>query len=75
MPQTNSDTLLYILVGVATTALLLLAIGALHSFFYEFRRELRYLNREIERAHDSDRRFWIRRKRQLWLSLIPFVKY
>ncbi|MBQ9861142.1 MAG: hypothetical protein IJO75_02670 [Clostridia bacterium] len=75
MPQTNSDLALYILIGIAATALLLLAVGAVHAFFYEFTRELRYLNREIERSNGSDRRYWERRKRRLWLSILPFIKY
>ena len=75
MPRTNPDIALYVLVGVAAAALLLLAVGALHSFAYEFTRELRFLNREIERTRGSERRYWQRRKRRLWLSILPFVKY
>lgn len=44
-------------------------------FFQKFSAELRYLNIEIERTEGAERKYWIRKRRRLWLSLIPFVKY
>ena len=41
----------------------------------EFKRELRCLNNEINRTTGSEQRHWIHKKRKLFLSLIPFVKY
>jgi len=41
----------------------------------EFIRELRYLNTEIARTSGEQRLHWLRRRRRLWLSLIPFVRY
>ena len=41
----------------------------------EFLWELRYLNTEIARTSGKQRQHWLRRRRRLWLSLIPFVKY
>ena len=41
-----------------------------------FVRELRYLKIEIGRSRRSEERYWVRRRRRLWLSLFfPFVKY
>ena len=40
-----------------------------------FVRELRYLNIEISRTTGEQRRHWLRLRRRLWLSLIPFVRY
>ena len=40
-----------------------------------FMRELKYVNDEIGRNTGRERQRWIRRRRRLWLSLIPFVKY
>lgn len=40
-----------------------------------FSRELRYLKCEIRRSHGSERRYWKRRKRRLWWSILPFIKY
>lgn len=41
----------------------------------DFTRELRYLNTEISRTTGEQRQYWLRRRRRLWLSLIPFVRY
>ena len=40
-----------------------------------FLRELRYLNQEIARTEGRERQHYIRRKKRLLLSLIPFVRY
>lgn len=40
-----------------------------------FTRELKYLNSEIARSTGSERQYWLRCKRKLLLSLLPFVKY
>ena len=45
------------------------------TFWDWFVSELRYLNMEIERAKGVERSYWLRRKRKLWRSLIPFVEY
>lgn len=41
----------------------------------DFSQELKYLNNEIRRTDGDERRFWISRKRRLWLSILPFVRY
>ena len=40
-----------------------------------FKRELRFLNTEIAKADGAEKKYWKARKHQLWLSLLPFVKY
>ena len=76
MTETNPDIALCLMIGLVAVAFLFLAVGALHFFIRDFTRELKYINREIERADDGgERRYWTRRKRRLWLSIIPFIKY
>ena len=41
----------------------------------DFVREMRILNMEISRTKGESQAFWKMRRRRLWLSLIPFVKY
>ena len=56
----------------------LIGIGLLFSFaswLNDFSSELRYLNNEIGRTDGSERRYWKRQTRRLWLSIIPFVRY
>ena len=76
MPEANNhDTEFYGLIGFVAVFFLILILVGLVSFFNDFSQELKYLNNEIGRTHGSERRYWIRRRRRLWLSLIPFVKY
>lgn len=76
MPEANhTDTLLWILVGILAAAILIALLIKLYMYLNDFSSELTYLNTEIGRTEGTERRYWIRRRRRLWLSLIPFVKY
>ena len=76
MPEANNpDTELYWLIGILAAFFLFLVIGRFAMFINDFSQELRYLNNEIGRTTGAERRHWIRQRRRLWLSLIPFVKY
>ena len=76
MPQTNnSDIGFYMLVGIFSLFFLIIILVGLVFYFKEFSYELKLLNCEINRTTGSERRHWIRKRRRLWLSLIPFVKY
>ena len=75
MPENNPDTELYWLVGIVAVFFLILLLFGLASFINDFSQELRYLNNEIRRTDGAERRHYIRQRRRLWLSLIPFVKY
>lgn len=43
--------------------------------YEDFKRELRYINMEIERSDEDEKRLWKKQKQKLILSLIPFVRY
>ena len=76
MPEANNpDTELYWLIGIVAAFFLFLVISRFAMFINDFSRELKYLNNEIGRTTGAERRHWIRQRRRLWLSLIPFVKY
>ena len=70
----ESDTGLYWLIGVIITFFAVLLLIRLVSSFNNFSQELKYLNIEIGRTTDAERRYYIRQRRRLWLSLIPFLK-
>ncbi|MBE6717890.1 MAG: hypothetical protein E7574_01355 [Ruminococcaceae bacterium] len=44
-------------------------------YLNEFLPELRYLNKEIRRTEGKEKSKWKRRRKKLFLSLIPFVRY
>lgn len=73
--MTDLDKALYAFVNAAVALLLLLLLAVLVSFLHNFFGELKYLNYEIKRTDGSERRYWVRKRKQLWLSLLPFVKY
>ena len=75
MPENNPDTGLYWLVGIVAVFFFIFLLFGLVSFINDFSSELRYLNNEIRRTDGAERRHYIRQRRRLWLSLIPFVKY
>lgn len=53
-------------------ALLLLIFSRRIMWFFQ---ELKYLNDEIRRNDGREKERWKRRKRRLFLSIIPFVPY
>ena len=71
MHHHQTDILIYVLISI----FLIVLLGAFILFLVDFIRELRYLNKEIRCNHGAERVYWIRQRRRLWLSLLPFVKY
>ena len=74
-PANNSNADFYILIGIVAIIVIIFVICVLCQFINNFSLELRYLNNEIKRTRGAERIYWIRRRRRLWLSLIPFIKY
>lgn len=74
-PLINDQTLIVLMVvGVAVLAAVLFVAAAV--WWPKFQRELRHLNLRIEQARsERERQHYLRRRRRLWLSLIPFVRY
>lgn len=70
--MSKSDTLL---LGGMVLLVLPILIVMLTLYLTAFTKELRYVNEEIARTEGTERRYWLHRRRRLWLSLIPFVKY
>ena len=70
----NNNIAVYLLIGLAVLLFVVPAIWMLGKFIFRFSQDLRYLNSEIERASGRERAHWIRRRRKLWRSLLPFHK-
>lgn len=73
MDQLNP--LLYILIALLVLTLLVSAIVKIVFVVKNIKATLAYLNIEIGRTEGEEKEYWKKRKRQLLLSLIPFVKY
>ncbi len=72
---TELDTTTQMLLVIVALIVIVAVTVGLTVFFFDFSKELRYLNNEIRRTDREERRYWIGRKRRLWLSLLPFIKY
>lgn len=75
MDTPNSNSIFYIFAWLVIAFFVFLILIWIISYFQEFRLELKSLNCEIERTEGRERKYWKKRRRRLWLSLIPFVKY
>ena len=64
---------LTILFGAALVIALLIAL--FFPWLNWFYHELKYIKEEMKRNVGREKQRWIRRKRRLWLSILPFVKY
>lgn len=73
MNNINQDVV-FLIAAVVLLLLFVILIGLIQ-FYNEFITELQYLNSEIERTDGEERAYWLSRRRRLWLSLLPFVKY
>lgn len=75
MTQTGNDTglfVIFILVILFLTSLLLVSFIR---WVLDFRWELKRLKSEIGRTKGREQERWKRKKKKLWLSLLPFVRY
>lgn len=76
MPNNNSmDTGIFTLVIIVGGLFIFVLLVGLALQISDFSKELKYINCEIERTDGEEQKYWIRQRRRLWLSLIPFVKY
>jgi len=75
MPDNETQITLYVLIAVIATIIFIILFIKGVFFFISFKKELRLINMEIRRTEGKERERWLRRKRRLWLSIIPFVKY
>ena len=71
----NSNLFFYVLIGITAAFILIFIVYNFSLFLNDFSSELKYLNSEISRTEGLEREHWIRTRRRLWLSLLPFIKY
>lgn len=71
----NSETVLGILLIILMLGVIAYVIAL--PWLSWFKQELKFLNIEIERHKHNPREQerWKRRKKRLWRSILPFVKY
>ena len=70
-----SPQMMRLLIGVLVVLAVVVFLAVFLPWLRDFRHEMRYINMEIQRNRGRERDHWIKRKRRLWLSILPFVKY
>ena len=65
---------IYVFIGIVASIILFFLAVRFAYFLNAFAKELEYLNCEIQRTEGTERELWEKRKKELWLSLVPFVK-
>lgn len=73
LSETDPD--IGLVIGLIAVIVLPVLLYSLARLVTDFSAELRLLNIEINRSEGAEREYYIRQRRRLWLSLIPFVKY
>ena len=70
-----SDTFFWLFVGLFGLCFAALLIYAIALWYRNFTKELQFLNTEINRTRGREQHYWKSRKRRLFLSILPFVRY
>lgn len=69
------DTTTVKIIIVAAIWILFFLLYRIVSEIREFRHALKYIKTEIKRNRGSERRYWQKEKRKLWLNFFfPFIK-
>ena len=69
-----NNSLTTVIIAVLVLAFAGLLLWALLVKLSQFREELEYINMELRRATAENRKYWKKRRRQLFLSLLPFYR-
>lgn len=66
---------MYVFIIVFLIIFVIIVGAAFLQWLSDFITELKYLRCEIKRTQDEEKRYWIQKKRRLWLSLFLLKKY
>ena len=72
VPENDTTTVILLAILIAFFAVVI--ITSLVSKISTFRREMKYINKEIGRTEGAERRYWEQQKKRLWSSLLPFSR-
>lgn len=75
MEQTGASFGLDVIIVIVIVFLGCMILARFVNWILTFRRELKLLKSEIGRTFGRERKYWVRKRRRLWLSILPFVRY
>ena len=70
-----TGTIFRLFLGISLVLAVALFLSVFIPWLRDFRHEMRYINMEIQRNEGRERERWVRRKKRLWLSILPFFRY
>ncbi|MBR0447629.1 MAG: hypothetical protein IIX28_04100 [Clostridia bacterium] len=66
---------IYLGLGIFAIVAIIFVVAVFIPWLQDFRRELRYLNIEISRTQGREKLHWVKRKKKLIRSILPFFHY
>ena len=72
---TVSPQFIKLLLGIAGVLSVTFILTVVLPWLRDFCYELRFLNMEIQRNTGREQEYWIKQRRRLWLSILPFFRY
>lgn len=66
---------IYVGGGIFAILAIIFVVSVFIPWLQDFRHELRYLNIEIERTQGREKLYWVKRKKKLIRSILPFCHY
>ncbi|MBQ4559405.1 MAG: hypothetical protein IJA54_03650 [Tyzzerella sp.] len=75
MEQTGASFGLDVIIVIVIVFLGCMILARFVNWLLRFQRELKLLRSEIGRTKGREQKYWIKKRRKLWFSLLPFVRY
>ena len=75
MEQTGASFGLDVIIVIVIVFLGCMILSRFVNWLLRFQRELKLLRSEIGRTKGREQKYWIKKRRKLWFSLLPFVRY
>lgn len=75
MEQTGASFGLDIIFVIVIVVLGCMFLARFVNWMMQFKKELKLLRSEIGRTKGREQQYWIRKRRKLWFSILPFVRY
>ena len=74
IPEQQIDNEVTLLIAVIATIFSVIFLIYFAATYTRYSQEMKYIESEIRRSEGSEKRYWIKKKRKLWLSYLPFSK-
>lgn len=74
IPEQQTDPTVTIMITVIAIFFAIVFLVYFTATYTKYSQEMKYIESEIRRSEGSEKKYWIKKKRQLWKSFLPFHK-